>query len=304
MKRWGGVVPLLLAGAVCGQSTPKSLLWRITSDSSQRASYLLGTVHSKDDRAFRWGDSLLPALERVDLVAGELDLEESKKQMLAIMPLALMPKGQLLKDLYRKRDWKVVEAALKERMGFMAGMAERMKPFFVILILSGGNTDGDRERVLDEDLLYRAKQNGQQVIGLETMREQVIAMDVLSVEDQADLLLDFVRAGNAEEEMDRMLDAYADQDLDALMGIVANSPTMPSAMDASLIVERNGRMAHRMDSILTSGTCSFFAVGSAHLPRDSGLIALMRARGYRVEPVFSPYTKPKVPKLPPIDDKD
>ena len=73
-------------------------------------------------------------------------------------------------------------------------------------------------------------------------------------------------------------------------------------MDASLIVERNGRMVYRMDSILRAGTTAFFAVGSAHLPREQGLITLLRARGYTVDPVFSTYTRPKEPKLPKDDD--
>ncbi|MBK6830869.1 MAG: TraB/GumN family protein [Flavobacteriales bacterium] len=284
--------------------TPKTVLWRITSDSSLRASYLLGTVHSRDDRAFQWGDSLVPAMHSVDLVAGELDLEQDQRKILSVMPMAMMPGGRSLQSLYRKREWKEVNAALQEKLGYMVGMVSRVKPFFVILMMSGSEVDGPHEHVLDETIMRMAGAEGKEVIGLETMQEQMAALDVLPLDRQARLLLEFVRSGDEESEMDAMLDAYAAQDLDELMRVMEASPTMPTEMDASLIVERNKRMAHRMDSIMVDGTCGFFAVGAGHLPRGTGIIALLRARGYRVEPVFSSYTKPKEPKLPPEEDKD
>jgi len=87
------------------------------------------------------------------------------------------------------------------------------------------------------------------------------------------------------------------------MRIMEASPTMPTEMDASLIVERNGRMASRMDSIIAGGTPSFFAIGSGHLPRKDGVIQLLRDRGYTVEPVFSSHTKPEPTAVPNPDDK-
>lgn len=296
---------IVLASAVwcSAQGTPKTVLWRISKDSVARASYLLGTVHSRDDRAFQWGDSLLPALERVDLVAGELDLEQDQKNILSVMPMALIPNGGTLKGLYRKRDWKVVEAGLKQRLGFMMGMVSHVKPFFVILMISGSETGGEHERVLDDEILHRGKELGKEIIGLEKMHEQMAALDVLSLDRQAALLLEFIRTGDVAGEMDHMLNAYAAQDLDELMRVMGASPTMPTEMDAALIVVRNERMAARMDSILTSGTVSFFAVGAGHLPRATGLISLLKARGYRVEPVMSAYTRPRKRKVITEDDK-
>ena len=47
-----------------------SLLWRISTPGVERASYLYGTVHSRDQRAYQFGDSVLPALDRCAIVAG------------------------------------------------------------------------------------------------------------------------------------------------------------------------------------------------------------------------------------------
>ena len=79
---------LFLALVAFGQGTPRTTLWRISSPQLPAASYLFGTVHSRDDRAYQWGDSVLPALQRVQVVAGELEIEREQGRMLGLMSLA------------------------------------------------------------------------------------------------------------------------------------------------------------------------------------------------------------------------
>ena len=51
-----------------------------------------------------------------------------------------------------------------------------------------------------------------------------------------------------------------------------------------LIVDRNQRMAERMEPWLKQGG-AFIAVGALHLPGEQGLIRLLRQRGYSVRVV-------------------
>ncbi len=237
------------------------------------------------------------------MVAGELDIETDQRNVMGLLSYAQIPDGRTLKDLYKKKEWKRIEAGLRGSLGPMHAMAHRLKPYFVLLMMSGAEMRGSHERLVDEELQYRARENGQQVIGLESMLEQLSAMDVLPLEQQAQLLLEQIDAGPSDEGLEDLLNAYAAQDLDALMAIMDKSTSMPSEMNTSLIVDRNARMAQRMDSILHTGTTTFFAVGSAHLPGGAGLIVLLRQRGYRVEPVISSYTKPEHPEIRQEGDK-
>lgn len=278
---------LLLLGAYAQAQTPKTTLWRISGPGSGPASYLFGTVHSNDDRAYQFGDSVLPALDRVNLVVGELDFEKDQGDLPGLLAAAQLPEGRTLKDYYRKREWKRVEAALKARLGPLQGLAHRLRPFFILTMLDGTGQDGTHERVLDAELQHRARRNGQVVAGLETPFEQLAAMDVMPLERQADILLENLEKEGTEDELDGLLDAYAAQDLDRLISIMEESKALPPELHASLIIDRNSRMAHRMDSLLRSGTTCFFAVGAGHLPSSTGLIAAMLKRGYTVEPVFS-----------------
>ena len=300
----GLLLPLFLGLAFpVGAQTPKTTLWRISGADTLGASYLFGTVHSRDDRAYQWGDSVAPALQRVQLVAGELDLAADQRQMMGMLSQVRIPNGGTLKELYKKKEWKRVEAGLRTALGPMHVLAHTMKPYFVLLLLAGTEVAGTHERVLDDELQRAARERGQEVLGLETMLEQLSAMDVLPLDRQAQLLLQQIDETGNDEELEDLLDAYAAQDLDLLMATMERSTSMPPEMNTSLIVDRNARMAMRMDSIMRSGTTAFFAVGAAHLPGNMGLIALLRERGYGVVPVISAFTKPEAPQVEQEEDK-
>lgn len=290
------VYPLFAAIAVQGQEPDKSLLWRITTSGVERPSYLYGTVHSKDDRAFQFGDSVLPALDRCAVVAGELDLSTAGMELgMALMTSMRMEDGKKLEDLYRPKDWKRIDAVIQEQIGFMAPMTSHLKPFFVLAMLTESQMAGDRPQVLDEFLQYRGKANGQRVMGLETVKEQMAAVDAIPIKVQADMLLEHVDQGGHADDMEEMLNAYARQDLDALMAITERTDDMPVELERALLTERNSRMVERMDKLIREGAPAFFLIGAAHLPRPDGTIAGLRAAGHTVEPVMSRWSGVKEP---------
>lgn len=268
------------------QTTPRTLLWRISGQELAEPSFLYGTVHSRDERAYLFTEMVEQYMDSVATVAGELDLEEAKRQGLRLMTAMMMPDGKRLEDLYRKKEWKVVEAGLQEKLGTASAMVMRMKPFLVLATLTEAGMEQDRDLMLDDHLLRRSKADEHRVIGLETMDEQLRALDVLTLEEQADLLLEHFRNGGYDGEMEAMMTAYAAQDLDALMEVAQASSTMPAKVEKSLIQDRNKVMAHRMDSVMRVDGSAIFLIGAAHLPGEEGIMELLRARGYAVDPVF------------------
>jgi uncharacterized protein len=301
------LLPLFLGVCITGvspcQETPRSLLWKVTPPGAEKPSYLYGTIHSRDSRAFGLSDSVWIAMGRAEVVAGELDLEKSKQNPLALMNAMMLPEGKRLEEFYKKKDWQLIDEHLKERLGMMAAMVQRMKPFFVMAMLTETEMSADEERVLDDHILSTAREQGQRVIGIETVEEQMLAMDALPVEQQADMLLEYVKNGAISADLNAMMDAYEEQDLDALMQIIMSDNYMPETLERALLVDRNVRMVHRLDSIMQGGENVFFAVGAAHLPTDDGLIALLRKQGYAVEPVMSKIVR-RQEMEPAIEEKE
>ncbi|MDX9750973.1 MAG: TraB/GumN family protein, partial [Flavobacteriales bacterium] len=243
-------------------------------------------VHSRDARAFTYAHHVEALLPQVRTVAGELDPEEAAGGALSLMTAMMLPEGRRITDLYkRKKDRALVEAAMRERLGPMAGMFMRMKPFFVMAAMMENDLGSDRPVILDSHLLTRAQDGGNRVIGLETMAEQFAAINSASLKEQADMLLEHLRDDDRTATMGHMLDAYAAQDLAALERVAQSSGGLPDAMERALIGDRNRVMVHRMDSVLRADTTAIFLVGALHLPGHAGVVRLLRESGYHLEPV-------------------
>ena len=85
--------------------------------------------------------------------------------------------------------------------------------------------------------------------------------------------------GNSE-----VLKYYLDQDLDSLSANDTEDKKSEKFYKA-LVVDRNARMATRMSEFIKKQP-TFIAVGALHLPGDIGVIALLRKKGFTVEPVL------------------
>lgn len=273
------------------QDLANTLLWRIIPTNGSNASYLYGTFHTKNDRAFQFTDSVLPAMASCNAVYGELDLKAEQRNALGLAAAMRLPDEKRLEDLFKKKDWILVKAEMDEHMGLMAPMGLRMKPIFVLMLLGQSAMEGDQPELLDQHLQSIARSNGQRIGGLETMEEQLRSLDAIPVKEQAQMLLDHCKKKDVGNEQEEMLQAYADQDLNALMKLAEDPKGISANFERVLITDRNLRMVHRMDSLVQSDTTCFFLVRAAHLPGTTGLIQGMRERGYAVEPVIAVSTK-------------
>lgn len=243
----------------------------------------MGTVHSRDARAYSAITLALAAMDACGSVYGELDMAAAKNLGASAMDRVLMPAGQRLADLYSPGKYKRVQKALQAKVGPMYMMLTHMKPILLSAMLTEETMGKDSSQVLDEYLQTRAKEMGKRTGGIETIAEQLAAMDAIPLKDQADMLYTTVRAHGEAKEMDRMLDAYARQDL-VVIGKLMKTGGMTDAFSRSLLLERNLVMAKRIDSLMTDSP-ALFAVGAAHLPGTGGLLALLMAQGLQVQPV-------------------
>ena len=88
-------------------------------------------------------------------------------------------------------------------------------------------------------------------------------------------------AGNDFEEMIRL---YREQDIHAMQNSISDEGSGIAAYEEILLKRRNRNWIPIMARMMREKT-TFFAVGAGHLGGESGVIALLRTNGYRVEPV-------------------
>ena len=126
-----------------------------------------------------------------------------------------------------------------------------------------------------------AKKYDKEIIGLETLQEQMEIISGIAIEDQIEDLKS--TTASMMRDYNEMLDAYVAQDLKALEATTDDSESFDK-MEAKLLTERNERWVKTIQEKLGEKSY-FFAVGAMHLVGETGLINQLKEAGYSVEAV-------------------
>lgn len=264
-------------------SFSQSILWRVSGKNIQSPSYLYGTIHIQDERVFRYDSTVLNAFKACDAFAVEILFDEL--DMAGLRQSMMMPKGQVLSELLSKSDFVLLDSICKVKLGMSAIFMNSMKPFFIASALQQADLPKGAENALDLYLLQKARADGKSCYGVEQYMDQIKAIDAVSMKDQLAMLTEFIHdtTNQSEEEMREMVEAYLRFDLDRMWEMSLDT-ALPKKFSKVLIYDRNVTMAKRFVEMAKKQTL-FCAVGCAHLAGDKGVIALLRKKGYTVEPV-------------------
>ena len=277
---------LFIISALFTQAQYNALLWKITGNGLKNPSYLYGTMHTSDARILRQGDKALPYLEQTKQYAMELDPKESFN--IAMLEKVMMGKGYSLKKMIPEREYKLIDSLVEKSTGVSLALFDNISPVFISAIVeadgSGLQKNTTGESFLDTYLSEKAAKKKKTVVGIETVDEQIGALNVLSYQEQADLLVDAVH--DLEKGADTggdMVKYYLEQNLDSIAEMDATAD-MPPKLYRALVTDRNKRMAERIGDMAHKQS-TFAAVGALHLPGNEGVITLLREKGYTVEAV-------------------
>lgn len=279
--RWFTFYFFLITSTVCAQGT--GMLWKITHSEMKDTSYLFGTIHIRDGRVFQYSDSLNWAIRHCDVMYGELDLMD-KKAIRQQASSFMMPQGQSLRTYLSDSDYTLVKKYVKKHLGAYSLLLNKVKPIFISSLVSDDLIPKDEKHPLDMYLQEYAVKNGVKVGGIETIDEQVAVLDKMTIQEQADMLVEQIK--NIEQEkvlMEQMLQIYLSENLDSLYALVSEEE-MPDEFSDAIMTNRNKIMTERMIQKMQSQKI-VLAVGAAHLCGPEGIIELLRKQGYIVQAI-------------------
>jgi len=269
----------------------ESLLYEVRKSGSDQVSYLYGTMHLVDETFNHCAVKIAPFLESCNVFSNEIDLN-SVEQNAEIMSQMMLEDGVLLSSLYRADEFERIQAFLAEKIGPMAGMVERMQPFWILAITTqleevGAATEApSTDEVVDVVLQNMATAKGIQIAPLETIAEQMAAIQSIPMKEQAAALLDYVDGKGVDDEMSikALRHCYAIGSLTCITELF-EANKLATGMEQALINERNVTMGKRLTKLLEENNAVFCAVGALHLVGETGLISDLKRRGYAVKPV-------------------
>ncbi|HVV55472.1 MAG TPA: TraB/GumN family protein, partial [Mucilaginibacter sp.] len=258
---------------------PYTLLWRISGKDLKQPSYLFGTMHVKDKRVFNFSDSVMLAIKRCKAFAMEVHPDTTVRIF-----LKAMENPDTTRDLHKLLDDKEYAALAKkfeERNGYK--MSDDMNPLVAESMLQNDkDKPDDKDSFIDAYLYGIARTLDKNIYGLENARHQFDEV-IGSPQDMKERLLALLD-NNSDDDSEEMIRVYSTGNLDNIsryLGIFA--------LADSELVARNKVMVASMLKYMQQGPL-FTAVGCAHLPANTGIIALLRKQGYTVEPVTATFT--------------
>lgn len=267
------------------QKWPNTFLWRISGNGLSKPSYLYGTIHLQDKRLFQFSDSLYRSLESVDGFALEIDFSEF---MDSVFTRGIQnAEDQFLQKQHVKIDKKKLDKSADSLLNMMGIKGDQISKKDLKKIrdyrMNKLVQQGEMQTIVDGYLYGLALRQEKWMGGIEDVVDQLDLKDELGANLSPDEV--FQPEKRLRSSLDDMITIYINRDLQKIADYSDNK--YDRRFKDELLIHRNVKMARRMDSLSAIRTM-FFAVGVAHLPGDSGVISLLRQRGFTVEPVFSP----------------
>ncbi len=278
MRTYSLISLLFLLSTIAAQAQ-SSLLYEVSGNDLEQPSYLFGTIHLMCPDDIRLSETLQEKLANSEQLVLELDFDEPG-MMQEMQRKVMLPEGQTLRDLMSEEDFTLVSQFFQDSMQLPMAALERFSPIALYGVLAMQMLHC-QPGSYEASLAQLAQENQQEVIGLETIDEQIAAFNRISAEAQTKLLTKSIRDyETSTTEMQVLLDAYLAQDIDQIQEVSQESAHRVEGMEQHLLIDRNQAWVPKMEKIMEQPT--FFAVGAAHLGGEEGLLILLEEAGYTV----------------------
>jgi len=274
---------------VAGNATTadaRDFLWKVSGATG--SVYLVGSVHLLTKDFYPLSPALEQAFKGSDLLVEEADLAEllSPTAQMQMLARGMLPASTTLDAVVSPATFALVTARAKE-LGLPLEPLKRFKPWSLALMIEAlqwQKAGFDGELGLDRHFYDQARANGTQVQGLETAAFQISRLDGMTMEQQERLLSETLKdLDNELTNLTTLVQAWKAGDAAEIERIVLADVKQNPLMYERLLVERNRNWLPELEKLVARPRPAFVVVGAAHLVGPDGLIALLAAKGYRVE---------------------
>ncbi len=266
-------------------SQERSLLWEISGNGLKKPSYLFGTIHLICRPDYVWSEKMTKAFDGTEKVCLEMDLDDMNVMM--EVSSGLMDKtGKKLSSYFSKSDYARLKAYMKDSVGMDLTMFEMMKPVALQTMMVTKSTSCDDAASYEDSLMKIAKTQGKELLGLESAKDQLDALESIPVDTVIAGIMEVVDGkdnGEGEAEYSKLVAAYRAQDIALMQKLIVESEGL-GGKAKTLVDDRNKKWIPLIGEMMKNNSV-FFAVGAGHLAGKNGVISLLRAGGYTVKAV-------------------
>jgi uncharacterized protein YbaP (TraB family) len=258
-------------------------VWKVTGPGGG-VLYLGGSIHALRSTDYPLPGAYNRAFDASERLVIEDDPNVSPSRIKRLRKSAQYPKGDSLKNHFDPRAYDYLRRVFA-LMNVSEDQFARLRPWALIMELWSPSLSGlSSELGIEDYLIRRARANRKPVSGLESFEEHVQVLSGLSDRQaEAVILLTFIPQQGGESVMKREMEAWRHGDADAIARLSRLGSEDFPAFRERMIDARNRNWIPKIERDLRSGHVYFVVAGAAHMGGPNGVVALLRARGYRVE---------------------
>lgn len=252
-----------------------------------RPSYLLGTIHfgTPEEQGIDYAQ-IEKLMGEAETFVNEANLDEPWKPEYdgyRWLPVETPLAGMIGKDAIVQANALLSQVRPQD--------LQRMKPWSVLALLEARGESGS-EATMDARLQRMASGAGKRMAHLETLEEQLRALDCVPASEHSMVLAERLRGSwilriESAEAMasyrGRNLDAWL-ASIDEMEGLGEQAKAIEQRSRRCLLEDRNARWIGQLETLFQDGPC-LVAVGAVHLVGADGLLAALRRDGYKIEAV-------------------
>jgi len=278
------VVALYLTSLfLSAQESENSLLWKIEGDNI-KTSYIFGTIHMMPKENFEMPKKVIEAIENSEIITLELDMDDPNFQA-EFLKYAVLPEGKELSNYMDKDEYAYLDTFFTNKMGIGLEKLKNYNPLTLSSMSMIAHV-GKQFASFEMEFMKMAKGKNMEIKGLETIKNQMDAINSKSYEVQIDELITMLKDDSIVSMFDEMLTIYNSEDYEKLFNFLnVYFKNDEKAVDA-LLYNRNKNWITKIEEISKQNKV-FYGVGAGHLGGEKGVLTLLKQNGFKVTPVLN-----------------
>lgn len=290
-KIWHILLMTIGSGLLFPNATSAQVLYRISGNAATAPSYILATNKLVDMTFLDSIPNVFKCYSECNKVITEFTMQDYEA-LAALRQAAILPDSVRLSNFYSNEQYNEIDDALRINIGMGLDKLGRMKPSYLAEMyrneLMKKWLHYDEDRSMESFFEKVAAQSNIPVYGLDDVGETMyILFDREPFHWQCEELLKLVEYPEKEVRFERsLLEMYQSGRLTDMAYFVKSpdNQTSLSFSDYKVYSQRNQQWVKRLTPYLKEGK-AFITLNAIYLGGEEGLIAQLKASGFRVKAV-------------------
>ena len=269
-------------------------LWEVKK--GEHTFYLFGTMHLGDPKLQTLPKALKVAIDKSDEVRTEIPMDINLQMKSAV--LMMRSDSRSLQEIIPKSLYERTEKYIKQinpQLNLVPFDKMKLWALSAVVSMLENRLKYPMLQAIDSEIYRYAQSKNKGVGGIETIEEQIIAMDKFSLNEQImglESTLDYLEQSN--DFIEEMKSLYMQGDEKKMMAFIEGTmfkiekyKKFEERFMQVLLYDRNRLMAGRIESLLKEHPTKryLFAFGVMHFLGQKSVVAYLKRKGYSVSRV-------------------